>query len=301
MKKLSDLKTYKRWRRRITPAINLFYFLRNSLYKRLGSDIVLAFWYQEKNFGDLLTPDIFRFYGLVPLFTPNFDTCEAIVVGSILEVIPESYSGVILGSGFINEVTEKRFTQAKILLVRGRLTANKLSLPVSIPIGDPGILVDQVYGDAIKDVGKKYKLGIVPHYKHINEKAIQKIINRYPNDILVIDVRRNPLEVIRDIATCNCIASSSLHGIVVSHSLGIPVYPLEFDTNLRGGQFKFFDYYSVYGVEPVFYKLSGYERLEELCEFAIPIDLQVVASVKDNVNSVFNNYKTLVYQWYTKK
>jgi pyruvyltransferase len=283
-------KTYKRWRRRLTPTIDLFYSSRNLLLKRMRSKVIIVFWYQEKNFGDLLTPDILRFYGVEPLLTPNFDHCEVVSVGSILEIVPESYKGVILGSGFISNSTEKQFKFATILLVRGRLTANKLSLPDSIPMGDPGILVSQVYQRQLLGVTKKYLLGIIPHYKHLNEAAIQKIKERYSKDVCVIDVRRKPSEVIRDIAACQNIASSSLHGIIVSHSLGIPVFPLELDIALRGGKFKFFDYYSVYNVEPTFHKLRGDESLDELCGLATPLDAQLVASVRENVNAAFTRY-----------
>lgn len=251
---------------------------------------ITAYWYPETNFGDQLTPDILRCFGLLPLFSPTFTSCDVVATGSILELVPEDYDGNILGSGFLLPTTTKNFPKANILSVRGRLTAQKLSLSATTCMGDPGILVDRVYKNTIAGISKKYTLGIVPHYKDANFPTLSELTGRYPDDICVIDVRRKPAEVVAKIAACRNILSSSLHGLIVAHSLGLPAGLLHLGRRLRGGDFKFKDYYSAYDLKPSFYCLTGSESLADLCGLALLIEPEKIDFLKNSVNSVFNEF-----------
>ena len=96
------------------------------------------------------------------------------------------------------------------------------------------------------------------------------------------------MQVIHEIACCKFIISSSLHGLIIAHSLGIPTVAFEIqDTPLRGGRFKFRDYYSAYGLDPVFYSLQGDEKLKELCREGKQIDPCRIRDVKRNVLRAF--------------
>ena len=70
--------------------------------------------------------------------------------------------------------------------------------------------------------------------------------DRYPAQVTVINVRRHPSAVIRDIASCGAILSSSLHGLVVADSYGIPAAWTSGSPPLTGGDFKFQDYASAF-------------------------------------------------------
>ena len=56
--------------------------------------------------------------------------------------------------------------------------------------------------------------------------------------------------MIKDIAQCNHIVSSSLHGIVTAHSLNIPAVWVKLSDKVVGDGYKFRDYFSVYNTEP---------------------------------------------------
>ncbi|RGY81624.1 hypothetical protein DXA18_05515 [Dorea sp. AM58-8] len=64
-----------------------------------------------------------------------------------------------------------------------------------------------------------------------------------------MNVKDDPLQVVKEIAECRYIISSSLHGLIVADSLGIPNMYLVFGDRLLGDGYKFEDYYSAYGVE----------------------------------------------------
>jgi hypothetical protein len=82
----------------------------------------------------------------------------------------------------------------------------------------------------------------------------------------IIRPNRSALTVIHDIARCDTLITSSLHGIIVADSLGIPVQPEPFP-NLpnEGGDFKHRDYSSALGIRNEFGKMrqAPRDRVEE--------------------------------------
>lgn len=153
-------------------------------------------------------------------------------IGSILDVFPDDFTGVIAGSGKLHEasIVPKR---AKILGLRGALTAK--GVKGDFTIGDPGLLV----GDMVL-VEKDHDLGIVPHW---SDTSLYDKFSRYNPKI--ISPFNDPLTVVSDIAKCKKIVSSSLHGIVVADAFGIPRRAELFARAKReGGDYKFRDYAS---------------------------------------------------------
>lgn len=58
------------------------------------------------------------------------------------------------------------------------------------------------------------------------------------------------LEILKQIAQCEMIVSSALHGLIVADSFGIPNIRLVATDTMRIAQnFKFLDYYSAYDIE----------------------------------------------------
>ncbi len=97
----------------------------------------------------------------------------------------------------------------------------------------------------VKPSTKKYRLGIIPHYIHYSE--IVKSIKT--SDILVVDLLNDVEDVIRDITSCEYTVSSSLHGLIVSHSYQIPSIWVDFKSEeLAGDNIKFKDYFSSVGI-----------------------------------------------------
>ena len=70
--------------------------------------------------------------------------------------------------------------------------------------------------------------------------------------------------MIRQIAECRFILSSSLHGLIIADSMGIPNLHVEFGDRLLGDGYKFDDYYSAYGLTHKPYDM----RTEPLPELA---------------------------------
>lgn len=210
------------------------------------------------NFGDMLVPWILVRNGIAPVYS-SAEHSELAAIGSILTFLPPDYQGTILGSGMIAEQPWS-LPNATILGVRGYLTAGLASMDKPAVLGDPGLLVSL----HCPRPRPSCELGVIPHYIHKNHAKIAQLAARHSN-VKVIDVQQSPDRVIRDIAACSAIITSSLHGLVVADSLGIPAAWMVLEPAVTGGDFKFLDHESV--VSPTAsrrYDLRGDETPAEL-------------------------------------
>lgn len=200
--------------------------------------IVKTFWWKGvPNFGDLLTPLLLTHFSNVEAEWAPASQANLFGVGSIIDLIPRDWSGVILGSGKLRPNTEfKQSHRKQILALRGTLTAK--GIKGNFALGDPGLLANEL----VRVETKKYELGIIPHWSDKELLLRPEFMKFNPK---IINPRSDPLEVIKTIGECRKIVSSSLHGLIIADSFGIPrrfEYAKQFDK--EGGLFKFQDYSS---------------------------------------------------------
>lgn len=244
---------------------------------------ITAYWSRGIiNFGDLITPLLLKKYGFTTFYAP-IEQAQVLSTGSILNSVPENYSGHIVGSGLIKN-TVLHFSKAKIWAVRGELTRQRIDAPKNIVLGDPGLLS---YKLIKKRQNKSYTLGLIPHYVDKKDARILMIQKKYKSDVLVIDVMRKPLDVITDIDKCDFILSSSLHGLIVADSLGIPTSWIHLSNKIMGKGFKFYDYYSAIGERKnILYFLNGSESLTQLLKQTSKPS-NVIEEVKERLDNTF--------------
>ena len=96
------------------------------------------------------------------------------------------------------------------------------------------------------NVEKKYNIGIIPHISELNNPIVNKFIAEGEDDIVLIDFKnyKSWETVIQLICECRIIASSSLHGLILSDAYGIPNVWLCLNPKTGGGEFKFMDYFA---------------------------------------------------------
>lgn len=223
------------------------------------------------NMGDLLNEliirDIFN-YDLVR-HTPS--TCELSVIGSGMDCFLKStymypkfwsvwqeYQAKfsrervnVWCTGFIyyERNTTGFYRDMNFHSVRGKLTKARiekmLNKSFDIPTGDGGLIASYLVK---RPVEKKYKVGIIPHFAEQDHVAFKKLKQKYPN-ATTINLREDPLKVVEKIAACELIVSSSLHGLIVADSFGIPNQWVIVSNKLKGDNFKFDDYYSAFDLK----------------------------------------------------
>lgn len=181
----------------------------------------------------------------------------------------------------------KRFLDADIRLVRGRYTRALLGLDKSIPIGDPGLLSDRL----IEKTEKKYLLGVLPHISNNGHPVLKYFVEKHSADVLLIGADRQPMEVLEDIASCNYIISSSLHGLICAESLGVPNAWFYLDVIAGGGAFKFHDYSSAIKKDIEAFKLTKNLTLTEAINYTDLANEDLLCEVKDDIGYVFSRLK----------
>ena len=163
----------------------------------------------RENFGDALGPIILHRLGLRVQRVPVNDA-ELVACGSILHMLT-SPATVVWGSG-LQYPKPLPVRPAIVLAARGFYTAEYLD--VDVTLGDPGLLVSAPWDRASV---VKYRLGVVPHW--LDDRL-------YPQADTIIDVTQPVDDVIEQITSCATIAASSLHGLIVARSFGIPTMRL---------------------------------------------------------------------------
>jgi len=214
-----------------------------------GKNPIFTYWYRgTRNFGDELTPAILKKFGFTPLYTQK-NNADLLFIGSILNGLQNDFDGIIFGSGLQKDIV-LNLPGAEVIAVRGALTRDHIGAPDETFLGDPGLLAPMLINT---DVQKEYVLGVVPHFLDKEDAFIKELKQRYPLEVKIIDVQRKPEKTIVDIASCEHILSSSLHGLITADSLNIPNAWVQLSGRRVGGDFKFQDYGSSIGrvYEPV--------------------------------------------------
>jgi len=260
-------------------------FYWNSYFKILklfNSDkLLFLYWYNKtQNFGDTINPLFISIISQKKIvwMNPVLGSVPYIhAIGSIIEF--NAPNSIIWGSGFISEDSDLRATPLAIKAVRGPKSRQRfLDYGLECPevYGDPALLFPRVYFPKIE---KKYRLGIMPHYVEKQSLWLQNIIKSH-KDIKIIDVQEEDVwKVIDDMLSCDKIASSSLHGLIVADAYGIPSSWISFSDKLHGGTFKFFDYFlSVGRTDTEALKINESTTIKEIessfYDYKIDIDLE---------------------------
>lgn len=214
-----------------------------------------------------------------------------ISIGSILE--ESTSNSIVWGSGLGSK--DIKIKGGEFLAVRGPLSQKRLSeLGFKVPevIGDPAILLPLIYPRKNAIIKKRFKVGIIPHkidYVDI-VSALQKL---NLEDFLVIDLVDPNLEkVMDDFLSCDMILSSSLHGLIVSHSYNIPAVWFE-KSPLAGDGSKFVDYFSSVGIKP--YTAINYTEIDFSSDQTIKeIFVKAKNSTLANEKEIYNIQKNLI-------
>ncbi|WP_169053830.1 polysaccharide pyruvyl transferase family protein [Agromyces sp. H66] len=199
--------------------------------------MIPAYWWDgHPNFGDALTPWLLPKYGILPVHR-GAPRARLSGIGSVLEFLPRSYDGAIWGSGLMLEQPHP-LPDASVLAVRGPLTAELIGAQGPVAFGDPGLLVAR----HLRRPERRWRVGVVPHGHHRGGAELDELLRKIGPAAQVIDVHQEAAPAVRQIAACEMVVSTSLHGLITADAFGIPAFWTMLTPPLTGGDFKFRDY-----------------------------------------------------------
>ena len=223
------------------------------------------FWYRDTpNFGDALAPLLVERFSGRRVVAADVRHCRMCALGSILDsFFSRGFSlkrrlyrqiaqpVLVWGGGFIQPEREGWTDPRRRLdvrAVRGKLSRERirkyLGIGKEIALGDPGLLCARLLEG--RQIPKTHDLGIIPHFVDRENP----LLGYFPADnSILIDVGAPPLDVLEQIASCKAVISSAMHGLIAADSLGIPNIRMVLGDKLMGGDYKFDDYYSAFGIE----------------------------------------------------
>ena len=202
-------------------------------------------YHPAANFGDALSPMLVQHLSGRRVKNSGPQTCDIVALGSIIDNFSRHYAEpsrrrpYIWGTGFMKPHSGRFRDNVEVCAVRGPLTGTLLGLGPDFTYGDPGLLVDELL-DAPPE--RTDTIGIIAHHAKADQPELQQALDHLPH-LKLIEVRsRDALDVVRQIGSCRFILSSSLHGLIVADSLGVPNHWLDVQGIHYYPEFKFYDY-----------------------------------------------------------
>lgn len=261
------------------------------------TDPINLFWWRGSavnNFGDELSRIIVERAGNRNVIQSSLEECDLVAIGSVLNRFsqPKILSARdkvlnIWGSGFMRPIPMSTQLDVNILALRGPISG-ELAAQEQCCFGDPGLLSSRFIDTGTE---KKNRWGIVPHFTERKSPFFKDLCDRI-SDCIIVDVTNPDVEtVIRQIASCDLIVSTGLHGLIVADSFGIPNVWAQFGEIDQGRELKFKDYFaSVERPIPSKYHLTGNTSEEDLGRFAVCADTSTVTDVCDNLVKAFSGF-----------
>lgn len=222
----------------------------------MGGQHLKLFWSRghERNAGDWFSPLICECLSGRPVAYADPRGCDLVAAGSLLGRLNKSHrlhrlglrrSLDIWGTGSLRSEDRLRGSH-RLHAVRGRLTLALCESPAgATSLGDPGLLVEALLDGPVE---KRHGVGVIAHLADLDHPEVGAFLETASHARL-LDVTSPAEQFIKEIARCERILSSSLHGLVFADALGIPNRWFTASGALVGGRHKFDDYYSAFGME----------------------------------------------------
>ena len=232
---------------------------QDALIRDSAGRVPLIYWPNTPNFGDLLSPWLFekltncdvaqvktspvsnrwrtRYWQRItergPITQPNY-----VSIGSIMSRVRNK--SVVWGTGAFGTEQSKQINRhARYHAVRGPLSRQLLlnrGLDVPEVYGDPALLAP-LFFDAPET--KTHEIGLVLRWSEFDWLKAP-----VGEGVTIIDLGSPDVEkTLTQILSCKMIITSSLHGLIIADTFGIPNAFLA-STTPKGGIFKYLDYFA---------------------------------------------------------
>jgi pyruvyltransferase len=212
--------------------------------------VPVRWWPAADNFGDLMSPWLISRMTGREVVAAHPERPHYLAIGSVLNhSTPQS---VVWGTGsFGVEPAQRLSSEATYTAVRGPLSRARLvERRIACPevYGDPALLAPAYFAPPVR---KTHEYGVVARWSERRWHAAQ-----LGPGVRLIDLGTDDVEgVIEAILSCRRVVTGSLHGLIIADAYGIPSAWVR-SQKVRGGPFKFFDYFATVGKLRMFQDLD---------------------------------------------
>lgn len=203
----------------------------------IDGKIPLVYWPYTENFGDEISPWLFRKISGLDIHQNDGSIPSYVGVGSVIDRVRDQ--SIVWGSGSFGPEAPRHINKnATYCAVRGPLTRSRiLDRRGTCPriYGDPALLVPYFKKRQTK---KTHEIGLVLRW---SDKDWLK--QEVGDGVKLIDLGTDEVDrVVDEMTSCKRIITSSLHGLIIADAYGIPNAWL-FSSSPKGFEFKFYDYF----------------------------------------------------------
>jgi pyruvyltransferase len=205
-----------------------------------------CWWFKKdgNNFGDIICPNILTEMTGEEIVFSNKENC-LVTIGSVA-FYNFNNKRQFWGSGAIDTKQHNRFVKQNVYhAVRGPLTRKRIiKAGGECPevYGDPSMLLPIMFPkDKIRKTESR-EFTFLPHWQDL--EIVKKYKSVKESDVKIVDIMSGVDSVLSEIVSSNVLLTSSLHGLIVGESYGVPTLFVEVGRNLYGGKFKFHDYFN---------------------------------------------------------
>jgi pyruvyltransferase len=201
------------------------------------------------NFGDELSSHVVEAVTGRNVKWASPQQADLVAVGSVLGLYASQGSGAAVWGSGIREPEDAHASKnlvsklGPILAVRGVKTRAELGLSESTPLGDPGVLAPMFRTP--RQTGQRSVLAI-PHFRAWSSPSGRETLKLLvQSGIKIAEPTLHPKTMIDRICGASLVLTSSLHGLILGHSLGVPTQLVSWNNHgAHEPDFKYADYAS---------------------------------------------------------
>ena len=202
-----------------------FGFFRGRLQHNNWGDDINVYFFELLSGKKVLVYPLTRFANLIPL--RRFALIGTLITGIRLNNCEICGTGAW---GKDDERLRQKLRPRVVHFVRGPLTRDVLlakGIPCPEAYGDPALLLPLFYAPKW---AKRWKIALVPHYADVDDSMVSNILRCYGDDAVLVRMRgyEKWTDVIDYICASELVISSSLHGLIVAETYGVPAVWVRF-------------------------------------------------------------------------
>lgn len=204
------------------------------------------------NFGDELSPLVLEAVTGRRIAWAPLGREDVVAVGSVIAAyLAGNGRGLVWGSGLNRPLEDLGLKppvdDVRFIAVRGPMSRSELRLDAGVPVGDPGLLANQLVLDR---PARSSGAAVIPHFTVYNRRTGRERIRVLKErGYRILAPNTEPREMLRAILSVDRVYSSGLHGVILAHSMDRPGRLIDFGDDPKPASYKYLDYYASVGAQ----------------------------------------------------